>query len=155
MVVTDIEHLTNYESEHIYHGEITRIIDGDTPVVRLDIPFRISLEVHIRIKDIDTCEISRPKCDKAREMGYTAKQLLVDRFLGKRCTVRTFNRSFIRWVGDVIVHTEGAAIDIRSAIITAGLQKSDLSCAECSLLDTCSYPKKGEYPDGSSVKESL
>lgn len=139
---TDFDMIVNHDAPHIYKGLVTRIVDGDTIQVRLELPFRIHFDVHIRVKDVDTGELRRSKCPQEKKIAYEAKDLLMKHFLGQPCMVRTFKQSFTRWVGDVIVLLE-QPIDLRTFVIDHKLQKSDLVCEGCPSSYECTSPLKG------------
>ena len=139
--------LTADSPTHIYHGVITGVKDGDTIEVVLDLPFKVKLEVAIRIKDIDTPETYRPRCKGERIFGKVATQFVKDNFFNKKCIVRTSGRSFIRWVGEVIVQDDVANwTSIRDNLIINNHQKSDMRCTSCEVYGECTSKYKGMYP---------
>ena len=147
MIEELITTLTAYKPAHIYHGVITGIKDADTIEVVLDLPFKVKLEVAIRIKDIDTPETYRPRCKGERIFGKAATQFVKDNFLNKKCIIRTSGRSFTRWVGEVIVQTDVTIwTSIRDILIINNHQKSDMRCTSCEVYGVCASKYKDTYP---------
>ena len=61
--------------EYIYRVKVTRVIDGDTIDVEIDLGFDLKLNKRVRLHGINTPEIrTRDKKEKAR--GYAAKERL-------------------------------------------------------------------------------
>ena len=61
--------------EYIYKVVVTRVIDGDTVDVEIDLGFDLKLNKRVRLHGINTPEIrTRDKKEKAR--GYAAKERL-------------------------------------------------------------------------------
>lgn len=61
--------------EYIYKVVVTRVIDGDTVDVEIDLGFDLKLNKRVRLHGINTPEVrTRDKEEKAR--GYAAKERL-------------------------------------------------------------------------------
>lgn len=59
-----------------YFGEVSRVIDGDTLEVKIDLWPGLTAEFAIRQRGIDAPEIRRPSCDEEEEHGLKAKSTL-------------------------------------------------------------------------------
>ena len=89
---------------YCYAFTATRVIDGDTVVGTVDLGFRTSHEITVRILGIDAPEMKGP----TRQDGLAAKFYLIDT-LNKKATGQVFIRthrdkqtdSFGRWLGDL------------------------------------------------------
>jgi micrococcal nuclease len=85
-----------------YRATVDRVIDGDTYILRLDLGFRTSAALTIRVRGYDAPEIVG--ADRAR--GIAAK-IAAGNFLGgaKTIVVESYKdaQSFARWIGDVYV----------------------------------------------------
>jgi len=68
-----------------YNGKVTRIIDGDTIVIEIDLGFDLKLKQIVRIYGINAPEISGE--DKKR--GYQAKDLVVEEFNNEEIIAQT------------------------------------------------------------------
>jgi endonuclease YncB( thermonuclease family) len=68
--------------EYTYEARIVRVIDGDTVYADLDLGFRQTSRLPLRIRDLDTPEIYRPKSEEEKIAGMAArdaaKRLLMD-----------------------------------------------------------------------------
>ena len=144
----DFEKVTAYTPPHIYSGKITRVKDGDTLVVLLDLPFRVKLEIAIRVKDINTAETYRPCCPGEREFGkYATDRVKGLCFDDRRCIIRSFKQSFTRWVADVVVDSSVGYVDLREFIIAEKLQKADLDCSKCKFANDCDSKYYKTFPN--------
>lgn len=90
-----------------YRATVDRVIDGDTYLLRLDLGFRASIVVHLRVRGYDAPELHG--ADHGR--GVAAK-LAAEEFLAKATVVvvETYKdtQSFARWIADV--YTDGVSI---------------------------------------------
>jgi micrococcal nuclease len=80
-----------------YRARVVRVIDGDTIVATLDLGLRVSTTVHLRVRGVDTPEMSTPE-------GRVVKARVVALFaLRPNILVQTYKdqQSFSRWVADV------------------------------------------------------
>lgn len=87
-----------------FDGEVVRVIDGDTLVVRLDLGFMVSHTVSVRLKGIDAPEIfSGPDEEKTR--GWHARRVVEWWVATNRAEVHVVTskgaRSFNRYVAEV------------------------------------------------------
>jgi endonuclease YncB( thermonuclease family) len=85
-----------------YHATVDRVIDGDTYLLRLDLGFRASVTIPVRVRGYNAPEMS----GENRAQGLLAKaaaEELLNR--AKVIVVETYKdtQSFARWIGDVYV----------------------------------------------------
>ena len=59
-----------------YKANVTRVIDGDTIEVLIDMGFGISYKAKLRFLDYDAPETFRPSCPEEKEAGEKAKEYL-------------------------------------------------------------------------------
>jgi Kyanoviridae endonuclease len=92
-----------------YRATVDRVIDGDTYIMRLDLGFRASVAVTIRVRGINTPEMTGAN---EKLQGYSARDA-AQRLLNGAHTivVETYKdqQSFSRWVGDVYIDGESIA----------------------------------------------
>jgi endonuclease YncB( thermonuclease family) len=85
-----------------YHATVDRVIDGDTYLLRLDLGFRASVTIPVRVRGYNAPEMTG--VDRARGTLARATAVL---FLSnaKVIVVETYKdtQSFSRWIGDVYV----------------------------------------------------
>jgi len=82
---------------YIYRGLVTRVIDADTFVVTLDLGLRVTLTIHVRVKDLNAPEMSTPA-------GRAAQAAVLELFrINPKVLVQTYKdqQSFSRWIADV------------------------------------------------------
>jgi micrococcal nuclease len=72
-----------------YDAIITKVVDGDTLDAKVDLGFDISFDIRIRLADVDTPEIFRPKSLEEKELGLKAKAHVEELVLGKKVTILT------------------------------------------------------------------
>lgn len=54
-------------NENRYQGQVTRVIDGDTFEILIELGFGVTQKFHVRLDGIDTPEVSTEKGRMARE----------------------------------------------------------------------------------------
>tara|TARA_R100000315_G_scaffold6090_1_gene2077 strand:+ start:705 stop:1124 length:420 start_codon:yes stop_codon:yes gene_type:complete len=88
-----------------YNCEVTRIVDGDTVDVIIDLGFDISYKSRVRLYGIDTPESrTRNKDEKVR--GLMSKQYLVDELSKGQVVIKTYKDKkgkFGRVLGEMYV----------------------------------------------------
>ena len=88
-----------------YNWEVTRIVDGDTVDVIIDLGFDISYKSRVRLYGIDTPESrTRDKDEKVR--GLMSKQYLVDELSKGQVVIKTYKDKkgkFGRVLGEMYV----------------------------------------------------
>jgi micrococcal nuclease len=55
------------KNENHYNGQVTKVIDGDTFEVLIELGFNVTQKFHVRLDGIDTPEVSTNKGKIARE----------------------------------------------------------------------------------------
>jgi micrococcal nuclease len=88
-----------------YNCEVTRVVDGDTVDVIIDLGFDISYKSRVRLYGIDTPESrTRDKDEKVR--GLMSKQYLVDELSKGQVVIKTYKDKkgkFGRVLGEMYV----------------------------------------------------
>jgi endonuclease YncB( thermonuclease family) len=68
------------KSAHVWHGPypatVARVVDGDTLHVVAHVWPGIDVPVSVRLADVDTPEVSRPKCPAERKKGLLASEFV-------------------------------------------------------------------------------
>ena len=86
-----------------YRAHVTKVYDGDTVTVDIDLGFGIWLKKQsIRLVNIDTPEIR----GEEREHGLIVRDIVAEKVLDKDITLRTHKDSkgkYGRWLGEVIM----------------------------------------------------
>jgi micrococcal nuclease len=85
------------EPAYVYRASCTRVVDGDTFVLALDLGFRVGVEIHGRLHGVDAPELPTPEGKAAK--GFAMAVLPPSAPL----IVRSYRdeQSFARWVVDV------------------------------------------------------
>ena len=105
-----------------YKAAVTRIVDGDTIIVDIDLGFGVWLkDQSIRLAKINTPEIR----GSTREAGNAAKEFLSKLILNKWVQIRTEKgqEKYGRWLGTVLVEEDNNLIDINSKMVAEGYAK--------------------------------
>jgi endonuclease YncB( thermonuclease family) len=84
-----------------YPATVISVTDGDSVKVKVQIWLGLYQEVAVRIKGIDTPEISKPNCPKEMELGKEAKKFL-ESILPKGQTVSLKDISGDKYGGRVV-----------------------------------------------------
>jgi len=89
-------------------AEVLKVIDGDTIKVRAEIWLDQSIEVSVRLKDVDAPEIRRPDCTAEKELGQSAKDLVNALTpVGTHITLTNVSRD--KYAGRVVANVETRA----------------------------------------------
>lgn len=56
--------------------EVVKVVDGDTVDVVIDLGFKLTMKLRIRMTGYDAPETYRPKCDAERKAGLKVKEYL-------------------------------------------------------------------------------
>ena len=96
-----------------YRAKVNRVIDGDTYVLDVDLGFRCTLTISIRVHDYDAPELHG--ADAAR--GLLAKDAAASLLSQGPIVIESYKdaRSFERWVADVYVGGELIATQLTAA----------------------------------------
>lgn len=94
-------HPLPYESVWL-RGIVERVIDGDTYHVRVLLGFHVEIVVPVRVRDVDTPELST-------ERGREVRQYVVNLLLGKPVLLKSYKdrQSFARWIAELMFQTAG------------------------------------------------
>lgn len=112
----------NYE----YPGVPTRIVDGDTFLARVDLGFRVSTEIEVRLHGVNTPEgiAGHPARDFLEQLLFPFDQGVGKHAADLWIVSYKDKRSFTRWVCDVSrVEPDGALTNVVARIIAAGYGK--------------------------------
>lgn len=84
-----------------YIAEVVKVYDGDTCTCVVDLGFKTSVRIKIRLVGIDTPEI-RTKDDEEKALGFKTRDWLRERILGKKVLLHTEKKGkFGRWLGTI------------------------------------------------------
>ena len=116
------DHPEPFEGGQKMRGIVERVVDGDTVDVLLDLGFRVYKRVRIRVADVDTPEIYRPKDDAELQAGRAAKAEVERLVLDKPVMMSVFDeQSFSRWIGNVEFRTDdGGWADLAGHLVEHG-----------------------------------
>jgi micrococcal nuclease len=112
-----------------YRAFVTKVYDGDTITVDIDLGFDVVLhDQKIRLYGINTPEI-RTRDDEEKKRGYEAKQALCMLILDKWVTIHTHQDKkgkFGRWLGEIIVtsSTDEPPINVNRWLVESGHAKT-------------------------------
>ncbi len=87
--------------QYIFSGLVSRVIDGDTYDVTLDLGFYVSHRIRVRLKGVDTPEIYGSNASAA---GKTASEYVRQILEGRSVTVQTYKNApttYNRWEADI------------------------------------------------------
>jgi len=105
-----------------YKALVTRVVDGDTFEMKVDLGFDISVNTIFRLKDIDTPETWRPRNEAERAHGEQATLAVKDLIEGEIVTIRTYKKGkYGRYICDVIIND----VNLADYIISKDLVKRD------------------------------
>lgn len=90
-----------------YKATCTRVIDGDTIEVTIDLGFYVMIKETIRLKGIDTPE-SRTRNTLEKQAGLKVEQFLIDLIEGKTIYITTekSNEKYGRYLADIYLNFE-------------------------------------------------
>lgn len=104
---------------YTYKAVVTRIVDGDTVIVDIDLGFGVWLrDQSVRLSKINTPEIR----GATREAGLAAKDFLSKLILNKWVQIRTekSNEKYGRWLATILIEDNKSLIEINSKMIAEG-----------------------------------
>lgn len=83
---------------HVHEADVTRVIDGDTFIARIELDFRVRVDITVRVRDYSVPELNTLE-------GQLARNELIERLAaaGNKITILSYkdHMSFARWVCDV------------------------------------------------------
>lgn len=98
-----------------YTGIITRVIDGDTIQVNVDLGFRINREIRVRLIGVNAPEVY----GKNKEEGLRVAEALAS-LLGENrpCRIRTYRDklSFDRYLADTLIEMDGRIVNLSEVV---------------------------------------
>ena len=110
-----------------YRAKVVRVIDGDTVVIEIDLGFEIRSKIKVRLKQIDTPEIYRPKSPEELIRGREAKRFVEERVLNKAILLHTYKDrkgKYGRYLADILYTDEYNMVFLLSdELKKAGLEK--------------------------------
>ncbi len=77
---------------YTYNAKVIRIIDGDTVEAEIDLGFSIKITEKVRIENLNTPEIFKPKDAIEKRDGLIAKEKTKQLLENKKVTIRTQKR---------------------------------------------------------------
>jgi len=101
---------------YIYAAALRRVIDADTLLLDVDLGFRVSAAITVRLVDVDAPERNTPE-------GKAASAFVTDLLVSRGLLVRSYRgqQSFARWVCAVWLRTDaGAWLSVTQALLDAG-----------------------------------
>jgi len=104
---------------YTYKAAVTRIVDGDTVIVDIDLGFGVWLkEQSVRLAKINAPEIR----GSSREDGLAAKNFLSKLILNKWVQIRTEKgqEKYGRWLATILIEEDKNLIDINSKMVKEG-----------------------------------
>jgi micrococcal nuclease len=94
---------TMKKEKYLYNGFCTKVVDGDTIDVNVDLGFTVFVKIRLRLRGINTMEMS-DKDPTIRARAVAAKQFLEDRVLNENVVIESFKADkYGRWLADVFV----------------------------------------------------
>lgn len=109
-----------------YECVVTRVVDGDTMDVEVDLGFDIVTSQRIRLLGVDTPETYRPSCEAERAHGEEAKRFVAGACLGMKCklvTDRDRKGKYGRYLG--VVFPPGSETSINDLLRAKGFSKRE------------------------------
>lgn len=103
---------------YTYKATITDVYDGDTVTALIDLGFRISFEIKIRLSGIDTPELRGAD----RPQGLISRDRLKELILNKEVVLKTEKdrqEKFGRWLGEIFL--PNSTISVNQQLIDEGL----------------------------------
>jgi micrococcal nuclease len=117
---------------YIYNFKVTRVIDGDTVQGEVDLGFKVSLEMRVRLANVDTPEIFRPKSEAEKELGLKAKQFVERSVLNKWVILKTDKDKkgkYGRYIGTIYTpegYSQLNPISVNELLVENKLTKGDV-----------------------------
>lgn len=105
---------------YTYRATILDVYDGDTVTALVDLGFRISFEIKIRLSGIDTPELRGAD----RPQGLIARDRLRELILGREVILeieKDKQEKFGRWLGTIYLNQPGENISVNEILIKEGL----------------------------------
>jgi micrococcal nuclease len=103
---------------YTYRARITSVYDGDTCTALVELGFRITFEIKIRLIGIDTPELR----GEEKEMGLKSKARLEELVLNKDVIIKTFKdktEKYGRWLAEIYV----GELNVNQTLLSEGFAK--------------------------------
>lgn len=86
---------------YYYIAEVVKVYDGDTCTCVVDLGFKLSARIKVRLVGIDTPEIRTKDLDEKKK-GKETRDWLREKILGKKVMLHTAKKGkFGRWLGTI------------------------------------------------------
>jgi len=105
---------------YTYNAKIIDVYDGDTVTAEIDLGFKISFKIKIRLEGINTPEIK----GETKHDGLIAKERVVELVLGKEVIIKTYKHGtekYGRYLADIFHKDEARSIN--QILLDEGLAK--------------------------------
>jgi len=102
--------------------EVTKVVDGDTIDVVIDLGFSIMYASRVRLAGIDTPE-SRTRDKREKELGLESKKYLVDRLkAAKRVVIKTEKLDSSEKYGRILgwLYLDGDTVSVNNEMVKYG-----------------------------------
>ncbi|MBA3689791.1 MAG: hypothetical protein H0W82_00060 [Actinobacteria bacterium] len=104
---------------YTYAADLMRVIDGDTFVMRVDLGFRVRIDVEVRLRGVDAPEVTGASAEAGQVAARFALVTLTSLLLPSGLVIQTHKgarggaeRSFTRWVADVYLPDGRSLADV-------------------------------------------
>lgn len=105
------------DKKYVYRAHVKRVVDGDTVDAVVDLGFRITIDVRLRLMGIDTMEI-RDRDPEKRAHGMKAKQRMIELVEGRDVVIESHKTDMYgRYLADIYLNE----VNINQQLITEGL----------------------------------
>lgn len=105
-----------------YVKKVTKVVDGDTIDVEIDLGFDISFSSRVRLAGIDTPE-SRTTNKEEKALGLEVKKVLSERIANaKSIVIRTEKMDSTEKYGRILgwLYLDGAQLSVNEALVAGG-----------------------------------
>lgn len=107
---------------YFYKAKVTRVVDGDTLDIVIDLGFRASMQLRVRLARIDTAEMNS-KDPEQREKALRAASFLASQVEGKSVYIKTSKSDLYgRWLAEVYLD-ESCSESMSDRLLSEGLAK--------------------------------
>lgn len=98
-----------------YKAAMIRAIDGDTAICRVDLGFRVTTEIRVRLHGVNTPERGHD--------GWAEAQMYLNTFVAKPLILMSYKdkTSFERWVCDIYAESDEGWSNLSQLIIAKNL----------------------------------
>lgn len=100
---------------YIYKAFISRVIDGDTYIAKVELGFNLTLKCRIRLSGVNTPEVRGDE----KELGMPIADHVRNLIEGQWVILKSTNKadSFGRWLGEIIFLNEGETVNLGEALL--------------------------------------